>query len=368
MKSKFFSILAAGMLALFCSGQIFAQDMVYSNADAFPVFGKSVPNTTARYERLTPETAAATRPAVASLGTNSAGLYVRFRTDSRQINARWTSLYGNHMNHQTLTGTRGLDLYALLEDGTWRFVNSARPALNNRETDAKIISGMDGEMREYMLYLSLYDGVEKLEIGVEDGSVLEGPSIDSPCSGRPIVMYGTSILQGGCANRPGMAFTSILSRRFDREVVNLGFSGNALLDLEIAEQMAQIPDPAVYVLDYVPNASARMIDEKGEHFFSILREAHPEVPVIFVEDPDFTHLYFDEQIREEVRKKNLSQKALFERLKKAGVKKIFYVDNSNLIGQDGEACVDGIHFTDMGMVRMADAMMPALKKALKHCK
>ena len=358
--------LAVAFMA--ASMSLSAQNMVYTNADIFPVYGKCVQNTTARYERLTPETVSKARPWVVNLGTNSAGVYVRFRTNSKQINARWTSTWGNHMNHQTLTGTRGLDLYALLEDGTWRFVNRGRPAIGNKETDAKIISGMDGQMREYMLYLSLYDGVQKLEIGVEEGAVLEGPKVDSPRSDKQIVMYGTSILQGGCANRPGMAFTNILGRRFNREVINLGFSGNALLDLEIAELMAQVENPAVYVLDHVPNASAEQIDEKGEKFFRILRDAHPDVPVIFVEDPMFTHLYFDEVIREEVIKKNIHQKALFERLKKAGEKKIYYVDNKDLIGDDGEACVDGIHFTDLGMVRMADAMMPALKKALKHCK
>ena len=364
MNRKFLLTFSAALMALSMS----AQNMVYTNAEAFPVYGKCVAKTTARYERLTPEVDSTVRPDVAWLGRNSAGLYVRFRTDSRRINARWTSLYGNHMNHQTLTGTRGLDLYALLEDGTWRSVNSARPNPGSKETDTEVIANMDGKMREYMLYLSLYDGVTKLEIGVEEGAVLEGPAVDSPSSDRPIVMYGTSILQGGCANRPGMAFTSILERRFNREVINLGFSGNAFLDLEIAQLMAQVENPAVYVLDHVPNTSPKMIDERGETFFHILRTAHPDVPVIFVEDPQFTHLYFDSQKQEEVASKNSRQKALFERLKKAGEKNIYYVKSEDLIGQDGEACVDGIHFTDLGMTRMADAMMPSLKKALKHCR
>ena len=100
-----------------------------------------------------------------------------------------------------------------------------------------------------MLYLSLYNGISSLEIGVDEGAVIEAPSIDSPRSDRPIVMYGTSILQGGCASRPGMAFTAILGRKLDREIINLGFSGNAWLDYEIAEYITRAQNPALIVLD-----------------------------------------------------------------------------------------------------------------------
>ena len=159
-------------------------------------------------------------------------------------------------------------------------------------------------MREYMLYLSLYNGISSLEIGVDEGAVIEAPSIDSPRSDRPIVMYGTSILQGGCASRPGMAFTAILGRKLDREIINLGFSGNAWLDYEIAEYITRAQNPALIVLDYVPNSTAEMIDERGERFFRIVRQAFPDVPVIFVEDPTFPHTRFDRNMLEEVTSKN----------------------------------------------------------------
>lgn len=356
-------ILAAAFLAL--SSAALAQEIVYTDASAFPLYGKALEETSARYERLPADMAETIRPDLWYLGRHSAGLYLRFRSNSTAIWARWESTFKSLMNHMTPTGTRGLDLYTLV-DGKWRSVNSARPNLSDKETTARIISGMDGRMREYMLYLSLYDGVRKLEIGVERDAVLEGPAVDSPKSDRKIVMYGTSILQGGCANRPGMVFTSILSRRLDREVVNLGFSGNARMDFEIAHLMAAVKNPAVYVFDYVPNSNAERIDTAGVAFFRIVRDAHPEVPVIFVEDPEFTHYIFDSHIRTEVDKKNRSQRALFRKLKEAGEKRIYYVSNKGLIGEDGEACVDGIHFTDLGMVRMADRMTPVLRKALKR--
>ena len=269
------------------------------------------------------------------------------------------------MNHMTDTGTRGLDLYSQDPvNGKWRFVKSARP---NKEiiNDQLVIDNMEPVMREYIVYLSLYEGVRKLEIGVDEGSVIDQPALDSPKKGSPIVMYGSSILQGGCANRPGMAFTNIISRVLDREVINLGFSGNAILDYDIAEYMAQVKDPAMFVLDNVPNSSASTIDEKEEKFFRILRDAHPEVPIVFIEDPNYPHLVFDKVRAADVNARNASMKAVYDKLKKAGEKKIYYIKGDTMLGTDGEATVDGTHFTDLGMVRYTEYVLPTFRKALK---
>lgn len=263
----------------------------------------------------------------------------------------------------TDTGTRGLDLYALV-DGEWRHVCSAQP--QGKTSERKIISDMDPIEREYMLYLSLYDGVTSLEIGIDKGAWIDAPAVDSPSRERPVVMYGTSILQGGCANRPGMAHTNIISRRLDREVINLGFSGNALLDMEIAHLMASVRDPGLFVLDYVPNASAEDIDRIGEEFFRVIRDAHPDVPVVFIEDVIFPHSIFDKRMLREVTDKNIAQKNLFRRLKKAGERKIYYICAEGMIGEDGEATVDGIHFTDLGAMRYVDFVLPTFKKALRR--
>lgn len=365
--------LAAAMI---CAAALYAQNaddreapvapkVVWTSADLFPVFGKCVENTSARYERLPAEYQGVSRDAIWYLGRHSAGIYVRFRSNSPSIHVRWTSTFKILMNHQTPTGTRGLDLYTIY-DGKWRFVGSGRPNVDDKTSTQRIIGNMDGQMREYMLYLSLYDGVSSLEIGTEEGSVLEQPAVDRPSHKRPIVMYGTSILQGGCANRPGMTHTAIIGRRLDREVINLGFSGNALLDMEIAELMAKVEDPALYVMDYAPNAWDYLIREKGEQFFRIVRDAHPDVPVIFIEDVIFPHTIFDPVILQEVTKKNIAQRELFEKLKKQGEKQIYYIKAEGMIGDDGEATVDEYHFTDLGMMRYVDHVLPTIKKALRR--
>ena len=340
-----------------------AQNIVYTDAKEFPLYGKISEKTNERYERLPSELENVSRKDVWRLGQNSAGLYIRFRSNTTSMRIKWQSTFDNEQNHMTDLGTRGLDLYALV-DGEWRAVAPVRPTRKG-VNEWTIIRNMLPEYREYMLYLSLYDGVKSLEIGVDEGAYIGQPEVASPSTEKPIVMYGSSILQGGCASRPGMAYTNIIGRRFDREVFNLGFSGNARLDMEIAHLMASVKDPGAFVLDFVPNSSDKLINEVAEKFFRVLRDVHPDVPVIFVEDPIFPRTAFDTKLHEEVVGRNIAMTQLFKRLKKAGEKKIYYVSALKMLGDDGDATVDGSHFTDVGALRYVENIMPALKKALK---
>jgi hypothetical protein len=261
----------------------------------------------------------------------------------------------------TPTGTKGLDLYSL-EDGKWIFVNSGRP--NGKTNNAMIISNMESKDREYMLYLPLYDGITSLEIGIDSLSYIAQPQVDLPVREKPVVCYGTSILQGGHASRPGMAHTNILSRWFNREFINLGFSGQGILDYEIAELMADV-DASAYIFDFVPNATVQQMNEKAEKFYSIVRTRHPNTPILFVEDPIFTHTRYDQRIAKEVKDKNETIGRVFEALKAKGEKNIYFLSSKDMIGQDGEATVDGIHFTDLGFMRYAELLYPMLKDLIK---
>ena len=356
--------LAACAALLLAGGLLSAQEIVYTDAAAFPLYGKALDGSAPHYGRLPAalesELKELGRTPVWELGRDAAGLFLRFRSDSPVIKARWTNLYGARMNHMTPTGSSGLDLY-ILDGKEWRFAGSGRPT-GKISSDELILDNADGTMHEYILYLPLYDGLEKLEIGTREGAVIEGPAVPWPAKEGKVVMYGTSILQGGCANRPGMAFTSIISRRLGCEVVTLGFSGNGQLDAPIARLMAQVEHPAVFVMDEVPNCNADRIDEKGEEFFRILRDAHPDVPVVFVENPLYTHMEYNRKMHDEVISRNAAQKRLFQKLKKAGEKRIYYVPADKLIGTDGEATIDGVHFTDLGMIRYADVLTPLLRK------
>lgn len=356
MKITVSYIIISLLMPLSIGGQ-----QVFHDTSVFPLLGKATQSTETRYERLPDSLKNVTRAPVWELGKNSAGLAVRFRSNSTTIAARWEVLLNRSMNHMTATGTKGLDLYCF-ENGKWRFVNSGRP--NGKKNEAVIVSNLKSADREYMLYLPLYDGVTSLAIGIDSLSYISQPELNTPIREKPVVCYGTSILQGGCASRPGMAHTNILSRWLNREFINLGFSGNGRLDYEIAEVIADI-DASLYILDFVPNASVTEIREKTERFYSIIRDKHPNTPILFVEDPIFTHTLFDQRIDKEVKDKNIAIHQVVNLLKGRGDRNLTLISSKNMIGNDGEATVDGIHFTDLGFMRYAELLYPIIKKHLK---
>lgn len=356
MKKVYFYCLFLLFFCLCPSAQI-----IYHDAAAFPLYGKATNATNNVYSRLPDSLKNISREPLWYLSHNSAGLGVRFSSNSTTIGLKWENLNNYRMNHMTDTGVRGLDLYTFY-NGKWMFVNSARPA-NEKKTQFIVIANMDAVDREYMLYLPLYDGVDSLYIGVDSLSYISQPKINLPVRSKPIIFYGTSILQGGCASRPGMASSHIITRRLNKETINLGFSGNAFLDYEIAEVMAQI-NAGVFVLDFVPNASIEQIRDKTETFLLILRSKHSNTPVLFIEGPLFTHSKFDRKIAKEIKEKNNALRVVFDALKENGYENINLISSENMIGEDGEATIDGIHFTDIGMMRYADLICPAIERIL----
>lgn len=334
----------------------------YHDASSFPVYGRATEATASRYTRLPDSLEHVSREPIWRLSRNSTGMAVRFRSNSPTIAAKWSNLYNSRTNHMTETATKGLDLYAL-DNGEWRFVNSGRPGAG-KESKATIISNMEPIEREYMLYLPLCDGLASLEIGIDSTAFIAEPAVESPLRSKPIVFYGTSILQGIAASRPGMASSNIISRRLGRETINLGFSGNAFLDLEVAEVIAGV-DAGCFVLDFVPNASVDMMNARMEKFYRIIRDKHPLTPVIFLEDPIFPHSRFDKRIASQIAVKNETVARIFNELAAKGEKNIYFVKSTDMIGSDGEATVDGIHFTDVGMVRYSELLCPLIEKLIK---
>jgi hypothetical protein len=216
-------------------------------------------------------------------------------------------------------------------------------------------------MREFMLFLPLYDGVTSIEIGVDSLSVIEQPASQLPLRNKPVICYGTSILQGGCASRPGMAHTNILLRWLNREVINLGFSGNGKLDYEIAELIAG-SDPSAVLLDFVPNADVKLIEDNTEKFYRIIRDALPDVPVFFIENPLYPKAKFDLTTYNLIKDKNIALRKVYNKLYSDGEKNIRLVPSEGMIGVDNEGTVDGVHFTDLGFMRYAEFLYPYLEE------
>lgn len=318
----------------------------------------------APFDRLPAKSEKVVRPAVWSLSRHSAGMAVRFVTDATTIQARWTLTSANlAMDHMAATGVSGLDLYVKSEDGKWRWLNVGRP--KEQTNVQKLASGIPEGKREYLLYLPLYNGVSSVELGIPKTSALEKAPPYPAAREKPILFYGTSITHGACASRPGMPHPSILGRRFQRPVINLGFSGNGRMDPELGVLFGEV-DPAVYVIDCLPNMPATQVAERTEPFVRALRKARPDTPILLVEDRTYSDAFIVKSKRERNRTSRIEFRRAFERLQKAGVKNLHYLEGDHLLGDDNEGTVDSSHPNDLGFMRQADAFAVALAPLLKQ--
>jgi len=310
------------------------------------------------FDRLPAKAEGAVRPPVWQLSRHSAGMAVLFETDSQTISARYGVTGNLARAHMTAVGMSGVDLYARDADGVWRWVAANRPSSRD-VTTYRLTQGLKPGMRAYCLYLPLYNAVTELEIGVpEQARFTPLP----PRTEKPIVFYGTSIMHGCSASRPGMAWPAILGRHLDHPTINLGFSGNGRMDPEVGELMAEL-DASVYVIDCLPNMDAAAVAERAEPFVRTLREARPDVPIILVED----RTYADAWIQPSALSRNLDSRAelkkAYQRLKDSGVAGLYYVEGDQLMGDDNEATIDSSHPTDLGMMRQAEVLEPVLREA-----
>jgi hypothetical protein len=266
------------------------------------------------------------------------------------------------MPHMPATGVSGVDLYVKF-DGHWRWLGAGQPTQSPTNTATLVSDIPDGE-REYLLYLPLYNGVSAVEIGIPKDQFLAKPPARPADHEKPIVFYGTSITQGGCASRAGMVHTSILGRWFDRPVINLGFSGNGRMEPELADLLAEL-EPAVYVLDCLPNMQAKDVKERVEPFVRTLRKSHPLTPIILAEDRTYTNAYLVKSQRERNESSRAALREAYEHLVSDGVKHLYYLDGNSQLGNDSEPTVDSSHPTDLGFMRMAEAFEPLLRPLLQ---
>jgi lysophospholipase L1-like esterase len=321
------------------------------------------------YDRLPARAEQTVRKAVWDLSKNSAGLNLRFKTNADEIIIKYVVNGGVQMPHMPATGVSGIDIYAKNSDGKWLW---ATGQYSFGDTIVYHFSGLitkDDYVKDlqYTLYLPLYNSVKWMEISVPK----EAEFIPLPArKEKPIVVYGTSIAQGACASRPGLAWTNILSRRLDRTVINLGFSGNGRLEPELINLLGGI-DAKVYVLDCLPNLVAPQYVTTAELKKRIviaikqLQAKRPSVPILFTEHDG----YMDEEINPAEKKKyqdaNKALKEVLDSLAATGVKSVFLLSKKE-INQDIETTVDGTHSNDAGMMRYADAYEKEIRNILNE--
>ena len=358
------------MICIFSGGDRCAHaqanmDMRWYDIREMGVEGRGWSETKHFYDRLPARAEGKVRAPVWELSENSAGICVRFLTDATSIAARWTlRSHELALPHMPATGVSGVDLYVKDDDSSrWHWLANGRP--EQFPTNEKIlISNLRPGKREYLLYLPLYNGVKSVEIGLPSKATITKAPPYPPQNSKPILFYGTSIVQGGVASRPGMAYPAILGRWLNRPAINLGFSGQGVMEPEVAALLSEL-DPAIYVIDCLPNLLAPEVAARTEKLVHIIRQSKPLTPIVLVESISYQDGVLEESRARRYKESNAALFAAYKRLVSSGVKNIEYVKGDKLLGDDGEATVDGTHPTDLGFLRMAQTLEPVLRKALK---
>ncbi len=304
------------------------------------------------FHRLPRAVAAACNEGVLELHAHGAGGRVRFCTDSRYIAVEATLGSVGKMPHFPLTGSAGFDLYEGL-----RRVATFQPAFTIDHELFGEVTLPASAMAEYTLHLPLYSEVKSLRILLDRDARLEAAT---PYGSLPVVYYGSSITQGGCASRPGTAYPAIVGRRLGLDHVNLGFSGSARSETAMADYISGLPMSA-FVLDYDHNApSAAHLRATHAPLFRAVRAAHPHIPIVCITAP--TLYQGDNAERKQVIRETV------ETARAAGDENAYYLDMAEYLAAAGvaqEATVDDNHPNDLGFFYMANAVEEVLKKALK---
>ncbi len=340
---------------------LLGQDMELDWHDArkFTVEGLGFKDLTSPYDRLPGRAESVVRKAVWDLSRDPSGVLVRFMASTTAIHARWT-LRSKTLAAATMTavGQSGLDLYARDAGGKWRWRGIGRATKFPDNLDV-LATGMPAGEREYTIYLPLRNPVASLEIGVPKGARIDrGPA--RAAGSKPMVFWGTSITHGISASRPGMTHVAMLGRQLNKEVINLGFSGNGKMEPEVTQFVAEI-DASVYVLDCLPNMNAKEIHERAEICVRTLRKARPVTPILLVEDRNYADAFLNPSRRERNETNHEAMRAVYAKLVKDKVGGLLYLKAEELLGDDGEATIDGSHPTDLGFMRQAAAFARVLQ-------
>lgn len=338
------------------SGKRQAQELQWLDANTLAVEGRGWTDTKSFYDRLPRKAEGIVREPVWQLSHDSAGMLIHFASDTPELQVRWTLTSAQlALNNMSASGVSGLDLYVKV-NGHWQWLAAAR-ATSREWNTATLFEQLPVERREFLLYLPLYNGIESLQLGIPKTCKMEAVA----SAGKPVVFYGTSIVQGCSASRPGMAYPAVLSRRLDRAVINLGFAGNSWAEPEMAALLAEF-DPVAYVLDCLPNLRAEDV-ERLVPFVAVLRKKHPQTPIVLVENEECPGGLVILARRESYETANRNLRDIYDRLSCTD-HRLYYVPTQNLIGKDGEGTVDGVHPIDLGIMRMADQMEPVLRLSL----
>lgn len=297
--------------------------------------------------------------AVWELAQSPSGGRIRFSTNSTKLVIRLEYPSPPGMRNMHAFGQTGVDLYL---DGMYRGTAIATPESRpGNPVEHVYFENQPGNTREVTLYLPLYKPVKVLGIGIDKGATVGKPA--GFALSKPVVFYGTSITQGGCASRSGMSYQAILGRMLNIDFVNLGFSGNGKGEPVVARAVAEI-DASMFVLDFSQNnATLESLMEVYDPFIATLRAKHPDTPIIAITPIASA----GEQFKPEGKLQSMRDhiREVVSRRIGAGDAHLQLMEGTDLLGPDRlGGLVDGTHPNDLGFEWMAEGIAARLAKVL----
>lgn len=287
------------------------------------------------------------------LQTNTSGVRVRFTASGTRLGIRLRVSNTDAFAHMPYSGYAGIDCFA--NDGTEESWLGARwPQLGSDMIETEFALPKSPSL--ITLYLPLYSGVKELKLGALPSAQISKPALYD--NELPVVFYGSSITQGGCASRASNSYPAVVCRWLGCNFVNLGFSGNAFGEQWLAEYIASLPMRA-FVYDYDHNApSLEHLLKTHLPFLNTVLSKQPKLPIIFMSKPNPDLSSADYERREII-------KQSFNNVVANGATAAF-IDGNSLFYEPGRECctVDGVHPNDLGFYRMAESVLEKLKAML----
>ncbi len=336
-------------------------DMVWFpiREEPFEFYGLYDPKNSRRFCRMPDDVAQKVSPKVAGLNYHTAGGRVRFSTDSPFIAIKTVQKF-NHSAHMTHVMENGFDLFSN-KNGIATFETAFIPGVQAAGGFEQLRPlSNSGKMTSYTLNFPLYGGAEEIYIGIMEGTHLSGG--DKYIDVKPVVYYGSSITQGGCATRPGNCYPAIISHKYNLDYMNLGFAGNCKAEIPMAEYLASL-DMSIFVCDYDHNApNVEYFSETHKRLYNIFRAKQPNTPYIMITKPDAW-----EKNKKDVDARRAVVMQTFLDAKALGDKNIYFIDGISLFGSDNRdnCTVDGCHPNDLGFYRMAETIGIVIKDILQ---
>lgn len=346
-------LIPSVVVAVFALGARAGDGIRWIDGRDLPIEGRAFGSADEYYDRLPASVTTNVNAGVREMKHHTSGEQFRFATDSKRLTFKWMPRTESPMmDHMPATGHSGIDVYARDKDGRWRYKATGR--IRNWKTGGTLEIAWEPGV-PCLVNLPLYNGLRWFRLGIDEGAKVSELQPRPRNRRKPVVFYGTSITQGGCASRPGMSFVNIVGRNLDVPVVNLGFSGSGLMEQEMSEHLAAI-DAGCYVLDCLWNMDESRIRRNYEPFIRNLRRLRPNVPIVMAERCDVFGR--PRGPRDEIIRK------VYEKLVAEGWRGLTYLSKGRMYVGGAEGTVDGAHPNDWGMVSMADAFGAAVATAM----